>query len=56
MAKKNEKDIRMEDVEKEHLEEVKSAVQAAYMFGVILASTALMVLLIALLGAASGGG
>ena len=55
MAKKDEKDIRYEDVEQEHLAEVNGPVQAVYMFGVILASTALMVLLIAMLGGGGGG-
>ena len=56
MAKKDEQDIRYEDVEHEHLAEVNGPAQAAYMFGVILASTALMILLIAMLGAGGGGG
>ena len=52
--KKNEAEIRQEDVEGEHLAEVNAPAQAAYMFGVIAASFVLMVLLIALLG--GGGG
>ena len=55
MAKKNEADIRAEDVREEHLAEVNSAAHWLYLLGVLVGGTGLMTLLIALLGAGQRG-
>ena len=52
---KDETRVTPEQVEKEHLNEVKAALQATYLLGVIVGSFLLMVALIALLGGTVAG-
>ena len=56
MAKKDEADIRYEDVRREHVDDINRVAHWVYMFGVIIAGFVVMVLLIALLGGGGGGG
>lgn len=51
---KDETKVTAEVVEREHLNEVRSGLQATYLFGVLVGSFLLMVALIALLGATAG--
>ena len=52
---KDETKITQDDVEKEHLRDVKAGAQAAYLLTVIVGSFVLMVAFIAVLGATGGG-
>ena len=51
---KDETQIQQDDVEREHLNEVKAGRQAAYMLSVIIGAFLLMVALMALLGTTAG--
>jgi hypothetical protein len=50
----SEKSVDVEQVRKEHLEEVNEPQHWGYLFGVLVGSTLLMLLLIAFLGAQGG--
>ena len=54
MPKRDETRISQEDVWEEHLQNVHVGRHWAYLFGVLIGSSALMVALIALLGAGAG--
>jgi hypothetical protein len=49
-----EKDLTIDDIREEHLREIHQPAQWAYLFGVLIGGTLLMLLYIAILGGSSG--